>query len=156
MADTKETKKTRITYDTEAMTFERSGHVYKVEHDTKGYPEIIRQCILYAYQKKAVDAIAGKGGKEYTDNERHDIMQNVINALNQGTWNVARPGGGVKVDKEAAAKVYNVAELRLLQKIMPTLLTAEQKAILAEADELEKEKYLEDHPELAEQIEETE
>ena len=41
-----------------------------------------------------------------------------------------------------------ISELRVLNKIAPQVLTAEQKTILEYADTLEKDAYLEAHPEL--------
>lgn len=147
------TKKETIKYDLEAMSFERKGHVFKVSILDDfilmdiGITDIVKQAVLYAAQKKAVDAIASMGGNEYTDQERQDVMTNVVNAINKGEWRV-RSAAKDTVSKATFQKVYNVTELRMLNKIAPQVLTAEQKSILEYADSLEKDAYLEAHPEL--------
>lgn len=150
-------KKETIKYDVDAMSFERKGHVFKVTvlKDVENPPLIVKQLCLYAAQKKAVDAIASMGGSEYTDTERQDVMQNVVNAINDGQWNV-RSERKDTVSKATFQKVYNVAELKVLFKIAPQVLTAEQKSILEYADTLEKDAYLEAHPELMEILDQIE
>ena len=142
-------KKETIKYDIDAMSFERKSHVFKVNvlNGMADVPLIVKQLCLYAAQKKAVDAIASMGGSEYSDQERQDVMTNVINAINDGQWNV-RSERKDTVSKATFQKVYNISELRVLNKIAPQVLTAEQKSILEYADTLEKDAYLEAHPEL--------
>lgn len=147
------TKKETIKYDLAEMSFERKGHVFKVtilddiiKMDI-GLQDIVRQAVLYAVQKKAVDAIASMGGNEYTDQERQDVMQNIVNAINNGDWRV-RSASKETVSKATFAKVFNIAELKMLAKIAPQVLTAEQKTMLEWADSKEQDNYLEQHPEI--------
>ena len=145
------TKKETIKYDLEKMTFERKGHVFTVSilddfiKMDIGITDIVKQTVLYATMKKAVDAIASMGGNEYTDQERQDVMTNVVNTINAGNWRVK---GSAKetVSKATFAKVFNIAELKMLAKIAPQVLTAEQKSMLEWADSKEQDNYLEQHP----------
>lgn len=149
------TKKETIKYDLEKMTFERKGHVFTVSilddfiKMDIGITDIVRQACLYAVQKKAVDAIASMGGNEYTDQERQDVMQNIVNAINNGEWRV-RAATKETVSKATFAKVFNIAELKMLFKIAPQVLTAEQKTMLEWADSKEQDAYLAAHPEIKE------
>ena len=150
-------KKETIKYDVDSMTFERKSHVFKVTilNDITDkltecgseMPLIVKQTVLYAVQKKAVDAIASMGGSEYTDQERQDVMQNIVNAINNGEWRV-RSASKETVSKATFAKVFNIAELKMLAKIAPQVLTAEQKTMLEWADSKEQDNYLEQHPEI--------
>ena len=150
-------KKSRIVLDVEAMTFERKGVTIEFTLAKKFFddcaameipiPETVKRATLHGFNQKCVDAIASMGGSEYTDDERADVMKNVAMNLNNDQWSVRSERKDV-VSKATFAKIYNVPELRLLAKIAPMVLTAEQKAILEWADSNEKDLYLSKHPEL--------
>lgn len=149
--------KSRITLDTEAMAFERKGETFTFTLAKEFFdkcaafeieiPDTLKRATLHGFNQKVVDSIASMGGSEYTDDERTNVMKNVAMNLNNDQWSVRAERKDV-VSKATFAKIYNVPELRLLAKIAPMVLTAEQKAILEWADSNEKDLYLSKHPEL--------